>query len=240
MTSRSLETSIAQILIGLLSLSLSGASPNSTSLCNFIFTHNLMQHISDPTHSHGNILDLVLSNCSNRISEISIDNSISSFMSDHYLININSNHSAPFKPKPISFFNYSNTDFQAMVDFLMNIDFYTILLLHDADLMWHHLRDLISLFITKLTLFSHPSPKWFNSAIHHQINCIHSLHRKIKKFNSQYLTSKLSNMELKLQNMITSSKAAYETSLIHSFHLILRNFITIYLTFLNLSAYQSL
>ena len=59
--------------------SLSGTSPNSTSLCNFIFTHNFMQHISDPAYSHGNILDLFLSNCSN----ISIDDSICSSMSDH-------------------------------------------------------------------------------------------------------------------------------------------------------------
>ena len=42
--------------------SLMGKSPISSSFCDFVFRCNLTQHVQDPTHMKGNILDLVLSN----------------------------------------------------------------------------------------------------------------------------------------------------------------------------------
>ena len=103
----------------------------------------------------------------------------------------------------------------------MDIDFNVILLPHDADLIWYHLKEAIlhacQLFIPKVMVSSRPSLKWCNHEIHHQNKRIYSLPRKIEKFNTLYLTSKVSAMELCLQNMIMSSKAAYETGLIYSF-----------------------
>ena len=37
-----------------------GTSNSSTCLCDFLFDYNFTQHIFEPTHEKGNVLDLVL------------------------------------------------------------------------------------------------------------------------------------------------------------------------------------
>ena len=51
---------------------LSGVSPLSLALCDFVFTHNFSQIIDCPTHIKGNILDLVLTNKEDLLNSVSI------------------------------------------------------------------------------------------------------------------------------------------------------------------------
>ncbi len=73
---RSLPTNIDVVLLGDLNtpdinwLSMVGHSRFSTELCAEFFKSNLTQLISQPTHIHGNLLDIVATNASHRISNI--------------------------------------------------------------------------------------------------------------------------------------------------------------------------
>ena len=67
--------------------SLSGSSLFETSLCNLVFNLNLSQEVASPTHTKGNISDLVLTNNPSLISNVSISpQSTSYFQSDHFIV----------------------------------------------------------------------------------------------------------------------------------------------------------
>ena len=52
---------------------LSALSKQSQALCECVFTNNLIQMVSGPTHKLGNTLDLILTNCTDRTVNIQID-----------------------------------------------------------------------------------------------------------------------------------------------------------------------
>jgi len=53
--------------------SLSGTSSLSNHFCEFVFDHNLTQHVTNPTHIMGNILDLVLTSAGMSIIDLLSD-----------------------------------------------------------------------------------------------------------------------------------------------------------------------
>ena len=65
---------------------LSATSPFSRSLCDLVFSQNLKQFVFCSTHTHGNILDLVLSNTEELIGDLQVESDICLNYSDHYLI----------------------------------------------------------------------------------------------------------------------------------------------------------
>jgi len=68
--------------------SLSADSNFSTLFCDLAFQHNFSQSIELPTHSHGNTLDLIITNCED---QITIDSTNSCFLkSNHYSIPLTS------------------------------------------------------------------------------------------------------------------------------------------------------
>ena len=70
--------------------SLSADSDFSALFCDLVFQHNFSQLIELPTHSHVNTLDLIITNCEDQITDITIDSTNSCFLkSDHYLISFN-------------------------------------------------------------------------------------------------------------------------------------------------------
>ena len=56
--------------------SLSGTSSLSNHFCEFVFDHNLTQHVTNPTHIMGNILDLVLTSASVSTIDLSVTPSV--------------------------------------------------------------------------------------------------------------------------------------------------------------------
>ena len=65
---------------------LSVVSPVSCQFCDIIFDSGLSQLINCPTHIHGNILDLLLTNFEDLIQCISVDSQSSFLSPDHYSI----------------------------------------------------------------------------------------------------------------------------------------------------------
>ncbi len=64
---------------------------------------------------------------------------------------------------------------------------------------------------------SHPSPKYFTSEIRHNIKCIHSKKRLLKRHYSSSLDHKVQIMESQLQQRIKNAQITYINSLISSF-----------------------
>ena len=103
---------------------LTAASPLSSSFCDKLFSMNLIQHVNESTHLHGNILDLILSNDLNLFDNISVDSAICSAKSDHHLISFNilSHHSSISSKRSRIVFNYHKADAEALNDYLFGID----------------------------------------------------------------------------------------------------------------------
>ena len=69
---------------------LTGGSAVANELCNIIFEINLFQHIDQPTHIQGNMLDLILSSGEDLVHSLKVlSNHQTSIQSDHYIITFN-------------------------------------------------------------------------------------------------------------------------------------------------------
>ena len=105
--------------------SLIGQSPFSVSFCDFVYECNLSQLVECPTHVKGNILDLVLTNTENIISELSVTESHLLIPSDHLTVSFNihcaSQSTQNNKKKYV--FDFSKADFEALCCHLLDIDF---------------------------------------------------------------------------------------------------------------------
>ena len=124
---------------------MSAPSTCSEMFCEAIFNRNLSQIISKPTHIKGNIIDLVLSDTPECITEINISNQTYSF--DHYFISIlfaaNCYHSAsPSKRNPKLDFNWNKANWTGLTEFLMDMDFLSCFINNpDNNVSWSLLRD---------------------------------------------------------------------------------------------------
>ena len=103
---------------------LSPSSKVSSLLCDLLFDLHLFQVVDNSTHIKGSILDLVISNSADRISNIKVhqDHPMSS---DHFLVSFSIKIVCPrtICPQPSVFLNYSRADFNGIIcDFLMEWD----------------------------------------------------------------------------------------------------------------------
>ena len=102
--------------------SLSGTSSLSNHFCEFVFDHNLTQHVTNPTHIMGNI---VLTSAGMSIIDLSVTPSVQHLSSDHYIIS--------FSPlccklpahhcKPRYVFDFAKADLVSFCSYLMDVDF---------------------------------------------------------------------------------------------------------------------
>ena len=66
---------------------LSASSHFSQCLCSYLSNNNFVQLVTGPTNTHGNILDIVLTNVPDRLNNVCIDN-VNHSSSDHFLISM--------------------------------------------------------------------------------------------------------------------------------------------------------
>ena len=107
-------------------LTLSANSDFANTFCEFVYDNGLSQLISDPTHNRGNILDLLLTNCPNLISntEVKIDFEL---CTDHFPILFSlevptlTNHPPHECQREV--YNYSKIDTLGVYDYLSEYDF---------------------------------------------------------------------------------------------------------------------
>ena len=203
---------------------LSGVSPISTLLCDFVFDYNISQVVESPTHVKGNVLDLVLTNSAQLIHSLTVFTDKFQY-SDHFLIKFSLHRMAPkstsFNHRCLPVLNYSRADYEGMCNYLLDFDFSGCLDSSDVEVIWSLLKNAltsaISLFTPSHVVRHSSQPKWFTREIRHQINCLRSLRRKIKVKATPARLRSLDAKEFQLQANIASSKAVFESDLIHTF-----------------------
>lgn len=97
-------------------------SHRSSALCDLFFNKNLVQLISGSTHQMGNILDLTLTNSTDRVSNIG---KVPTTMSDHHMLFFNvSAKMCPLHTKVNTY--YSRVDWATLDCHLLDVDFSSI------------------------------------------------------------------------------------------------------------------
>ena len=202
--------------------SLSADSDFSNKVCDLIFQYNLNQIVEDSTHIRGNILDVVITNIDESITNLLIQETNNlPIKSDHYLITfeiqkeipcVNQNNSSTFV------LDYNKANFEEMNNYLLELD---LTLSDDVECSWSIVKSAIlhaiTLFVPKIKFKSNNLPKYFTSNIKHQINCIRTLRKKKLRSPTNYNTNRLLEAELCLSKDIAQAKSNYESKLIQDF-----------------------
>ena len=189
-----------------------GQCSSSESLCDFVFRHDLTQV---PTHTGGNILDLIL--CTPSTYDFISDPFAASsnlLISDHCPISFLLSLSLK-RPASLSsswFYNYKKTDFDKLNSFLLDFDFTPILDSNDVEKI---ILTSISLFTPIVKTKKVCLPKWFHSGIRHQLHLVHSL--RYQKHCSPDNLTRLSSAECQLQLSILDARISYEDGLLQDF-----------------------
>ena len=107
-------------------------------LCDFVFDFGLTQPIETPTRKEPNVLDLILTNSKDRLSNLSISQNLFP-LSDHFtvtfLLQLQSHSPKPvYQPK--QFLNFSRADCDSMCGFLLDWNFTDCLNSSDVEYIW--------------------------------------------------------------------------------------------------------
>lgn len=204
------------------SMSTSPSTPSSK-FCDFILSRNLYQLVSEPTHSQGNCLDLVFTTNTDTIINLSVDSATCSLMSDHYLVTLFIHHKACPRPSKVKYVpDYSKANFTGLNDFIVRHfqDSPSILVSPDINKVWTETKKAImsasTHFIPSRKASHLSQPKWFNSEIRHQINCIRTLRKSLLVRHSVSKQIKLHQLEMQLRDQIDSAKQLFTNKLISS------------------------
>ena len=164
-------------------------------MCNCLFTNNLIQLLSEPTHVRGNILDLCITNTPYCLSNLAVDQSSCSSQSDHHLLTLNILSKSTHKqitesPLRKLLLNYSKADIPSIEEYLLNSSIVeSIPHIKDVNTVWLLIkREILNAcykFTPTVKIRTNPSPKWFDSRIRHQINRIRTLRHRTTKTHHQ-------------------------------------------------------
>ena len=200
---------------------ITGSNRFSSLFCDLTFDLNLSQLIHHPTHIKGNILDLVLTNDYALISDVEVDCDRKLFLSfDHFPIyfSIISQNVKHVSPKQNLSYIFKKGNLNGLCDFFLDCNFDFCYTSTNINLIWSELKQIITSafanFIPVWRNSPHNAPKWFNSNVRHNLNCIHSLRRKYKNNPNILRKQKLEHSELLLQSIMSSAKSTFEETLI--------------------------
>ena len=204
-------------------LALSGAKPFSKSSCDIIYTKNLIQLVTTPTHRCGNSLDIVLTNSPNRINNISTDSSVSNKFSDHFLVHFAiscTDSSNSISNSTTHAFNFFRADYYAIDDVLF--DFRFSMSAPVVNLAWTDLRLAIenacTRFIPSFKQSPENIPRWYTSEIRHNLKRLRTLRRLLRKKETPTRLNKLSQLTHQFQCMTARAKENYIKRLISDFN----------------------
>ena len=203
--------------------SLTGSSLFSNLLCDWVFSKNIVQLVSDPTHCKGNSLDLLLSSSQDRIHSVHTDQSSYLSASDHFLVSASiTTHDHPLRERIVPrVFNFPLAHFTDMDSYFLEIDFSLIYASTDVEFIWSHLKGVIwdacNLFVPLCERKKMRGPHWFTSEVRHLLNRVHTARRKIKQISSASLLTKLDRLEKDLGEAIVLAKTKYEMHLVSNF-----------------------
>jgi len=182
--------------------SMCGLSPLSAKFCDIIFNLNLFQLISEPTHIAGNILDLILTNIPDHIFNVNVHCEPPLLIpSDHYIITFNvQTLNYEVNNRVTTSFDFTKGNYEGLCHFLSNCDFSPCFESVDIEFAWCYISGFIKegmkQFVPVITVNCKNQPKWFNSSIRHNINCVRTLRHNVTEIPLNRTNSNLKTMKL--------------------------------------------
>ena len=168
------------------------------------FRLGLIQCIKAPTHIKGNILDVLLTNSENLISDIQIKSNCEICKSDHHAINFDIMLKIKRKkPIKIKRFNFKRANWHSLNIDLNNVDWISMLDCMEPDQTWKNFKDTLNhfldIYIPKVTNKLNSQPPWFDTECYLKCKEKERLHKKYKstKSTSDELKFTLCRKELK-------------------------------------------
>ena len=173
----------------------------------------MKQLVTCSTHTHGNTLDLVLTNQHDLVNDLSVNSTTCSAYSDHSLISFHLPIDSLCKNAvKHTIYHYSEADLEGLFSYLDGFSFPAVT---DVNSMWSLLKDSIqnarTLFIPSSSHQPRSTPPWFTHEIRHSINCIRSLCRRYRHRPTSTLLSRITALESLLITQIESAKSVYES-----------------------------
>lgn len=157
---------------------LSAPTTQGQSFCDELFSLNLSQVITVPTHKQGNTLDLVFTRCPTDILDLVIHPQVNPLISDHFVITFNISHGNLHtnRTEPRRIFNYLNCEAVIYPAGCWNVDS-----------AWLSLKNVLTAardqFVPTRTVH-HNDPKWFSPEIRHLIKRTRTARCKFNRIRS--------------------------------------------------------
>ena len=202
---------------------LSATSNSARGLCDFIFDNSLTQLVDQPTHIKGNILDLLLTNSNDSISNLSIASAPNNwFPSDHFVIRFQL--SQPLHQPvttPTYVFDFPKANYDGILSYLFDLDYSQCLQSQDVESIWCMIKNSIynamDLFIPKVRLRRHQFPCWYTPELRHLSKCVHTCKKRLSRHSTPHLELKTNNLESEYCSKALVAKSNYESQLVQSF-----------------------
>ena len=201
---------------------LSSTSSASCTFCDFVFDNSLTQLIDQPTHIQGNILDLVLSNSNDCVTNLAVAPS-NWINTDHFEITFQISQqihlTSTVIPKYV--FDFPKADYDGILSYLCDFDYNPCLQSQDVESIWFTIKNSIltamNIFIPKVRLRRHQFPCWYTPEARHLSKCLRTSKKRFSKHPTSHLQQKINDLELQCHNKILQAKSNYESNLVCSF-----------------------
>ena len=151
---------------------------------------SLEQLIDSPTHTRGNILDLLLTNKSQLVSDINVHDDTLVCKSDHLPISFTiKSKTKKKKSTKRELYNFKRADWEYINSELLSVNWDHLLLANDdVEYAWSRFKnklfEITDKFIPKIKISCNAQPPWFDSEAH-------SLCREKERLRSRYKQTKL-------------------------------------------------
>jgi hypothetical protein len=175
--------------------------------------NNFDQLVNVATHNRGNMLDLVLSNCTDRI--LSVEEAGKLGNSDHVAIEIKV--MAGIEKTEVKKKLWKKADYQAMRNELGLIDWQSELVHENADKAWDKFRNILESCVEKhvptAEITDNGRPKWLSREIVRLIRKKKKAWKQYRLYGTADLANRYEELQREVKNKIRKSKRKWEKDL---------------------------
>ena len=144
----------------------------------------LSQQITEPTHKHGRILDLLLTNVPGYVKDITVNSTNDPCYSDHFSITFKLETQVKNKYTKREIYNYKKANWDALNSELNETNWNSLLYGLHPETAWNCFKNIsfgiIDKYIPKVTIKNNDQPPWFDHNAFKLCKKKESLHRKYK------------------------------------------------------------
>ena len=186
-------------------------NPTSTrSLNNLLTSFNLIQHVTSPTHVQGNILDLIISPKTNKITTYL---TIGPPFSDHFIILLNLSHPKPTRPLTTrTSRKIHNLPIPTFIADLSSLPTTTSAELHQS---LSTTLDKYAPIVTRTTI-TRPDSSWYTSSLLKQKRILRTAEKHYLKHPSPTSLTSYNNLKNIYRKSITTANATHITLKFHN------------------------